>query len=904
MKRAWEHGLLWMLVGLLPLWQGIHSPGLPREGDALLHGYRALEMARMWRAGIWYPRWAPDLAGGVGYPLFIFHAPLFPWTVAALSVGLGLSIEQAMKLALMIAGMGGSIGIYLLARRWGLSPAAAMVAGLAFGYMPFQLQQTNYPQYLGITILPWLLLGVDGALRGGGFGARWLLALAAALLILAHNLTALMGGFLAFAYAISIGLLRRPDRRRWAKVILALGLGVGMSLPYLGPSLIEIPLVHLERARTGAYEPTRHFLSLSELLRLPPLRDERWGNRPPILTIGLHQALLALPSLVYALPTRRRRLRVEVQWAWGIGWMLALLMLPISRPLWEALPALSYLQFPWRWLGPLGVVIALLIGCAIEAVHPTVRWPAACASALALILGVLGLIYDGGSRASLAQVTLQDLHRYERAHGYPGLTATGELFPRWVEGWPELPPMVIHAYGQGQEPPRLDLTTLPPGAMIRTLRQEPLDQMWEVQTERSAPIRFWVLAYPGWLVTVDGRPTPMWVEAHTGWLWSEIPSGTHQVRLRFQGRWIWRLFDGIALGIWLGWPTWAVLRRLRSKPAAPSAPMGIIYGRTEGSQWGIVGALAGFLLTIGLHFPHNLWTATRVPLDHPPGADTSIQADFEGRIRLVGYQSDQWVARPGDTVRMTLWWRALKDLNEDAHVYVHAIPAERPSALAQAFQSDHMHPGDVPTRRWDPEKHYRDIHVLTIPQDISPGPYRIRVGIYGGPTNARWRVEESGADGVDLPQVLVIPRPMPAPPAAVTFGGILRLSGLEGPTAVSAGQPLSLWLEWQALQPIEKNYTLFVHVLNEEGRIAAQQDLFQLTSMWPAGVRIPLRVDLSTLPPGRYRIRIGWYLWPSLEPLMAQTPSGEAPYWELPWPQPHLEGAEPLPGAPEGIPRP
>ncbi len=62
----------------------------------------------MWRAGIWYPRWAPDLAGGAGYPLFIFHAPLFPWAVAALSVGLGLSIEQAMKLTLMIAVMGGA----------------------------------------------------------------------------------------------------------------------------------------------------------------------------------------------------------------------------------------------------------------------------------------------------------------------------------------------------------------------------------------------------------------------------------------------------------------------------------------------------------------------------------------------------------------------------------------------------------------------------------------------------------------------------------------------------------------------------------------------------------------------------------------------------------------------------
>ncbi len=777
-----------------------------------------------------------------------------------------------------------------------------MTAGLAFGYMPFQLQQTNYPQYLGITILPWLLLGVDGALRGGGFGARWLLALTAALLILAHNLTALMGGFLAFTYAFFIGLHGKPDLQRWSRALLALGLGAGMALPYLGPSLAEIPLVHLERARTGAYEPTRHFLSPSQLLRLPPLRDERWGNRPPVLTVGLHQALLALPSLAYVLSRRRRRLWIKAQWGWATGWMLALLMWPISRPLWEALPVLSYLQFPWRWLGPLGVVIALLIGCAIEVIPSTARWPAAYASALALILGTLGLIYDGGSRASLAQATLQDLHRYERTHSYPGLTATGELFPRWVEGWPEPPLAVIQAYAQGEEPSRLDVAALPVGATIRTLRQEPLDQIWEIRTERSTPIRFWVLGYPGWLVTVDGRPAPIWIEARTGWLWSEIPAGTHRVRLQFQGRWIWRLFDGIALGIWLGWPMWAILRWLRRRPAAPSAPIRSICKRAKGSRWGIAGALAGFLLAIGLHLPRHLWTATRVPLDHPPGADTFIQADFEGRIRLTGYQIDRWVALPGETVRLTLWWRALTNLDEDAHVYVHGIPADRPSPLLQVFQSDHMHPGDLPIRQWDPEKHYRDTHTLMISPNISPGPYRIRVGIYGGPTNSRWHVDASGADGVDLPQVLVIPRSIPALPAGVTFGEIIRLSGLEKPDAVLPGQPSTLWLEWQALQPIRKNYTLFVHILNEEGKVAAQQDLFQLTSMWPVGIRIPLRVDLAPLPPGRYQIRIGWYLWPSIEHLMAQTPSGEAPYWELPWILPHLfEGEESGPGASERI---
>jgi hypothetical protein len=73
-----------------------------------------------------------------------------------------------------------------------------------------------------------------------------------------------------------------------------------------------------------------------------------------------------------------------------------------------------------------------------------------------------------------------------------------------------------------------------------------------------------------------------------------------------------------------------------------------------------------------------------------------------------------------------------------------------------------------------------------------------------------------------------------------------------------------------------------VHLLNERGELIAQQDLFQLTALWPMGSLIPLGVDLPPLPPGRYRIRIGWYLWPSMEHLSAPSPTGNAPYWETP----------------------
>jgi hypothetical protein len=888
MKIWRELGLLSMSIGLLVWWEGISQPGWPREGDALLHGYRALEMARMWQAGVLYPRWAPDLAGGAGYPLFVFHAPLFPWSVAALIVGLGFPLDQAMKVVLMGAAWVGSAGAYWLARRWGLSQAASMVAGLAFGYMPFQLQQSNYPQYVAVNLIPWLLISIDYAIRQGGFRARSGLAVSTALLGLCHNLSAMMGYSVAFAYALLVIWKERAPVRRWAKAMAAFIIGLGMALPYLGPSFTDIGLVHLERARTGVYEATRHFLTVPRLLSMPPLRDERWGNHPHVLTFGLHQMLLALPSLNGILPFRRRARRPERLWGWILLLILTTLMLPVSYPVWAALPFLHYIQFPWRWLGPAGLIIALLIGLSIEDLKPGHRWPCAFAAALILILGVLGLIYDGGSRRALANSTLKDLHRYEQEQQYPGLTATGELFPRWVEGWPETPPDVAAAYARGEEPSRLDLNALPPGAQARLLYKGPLDQAWEISSALSFPARFWILGYPGWQVLVNGMPISAWVEAGTGWLRAEMPAGVHTVRVRFQSRWLWRLFDHAALTLWSGWSVWAILRkaqkqkRKREERLASAAD----FVRTNPERprhWSARGACILFLATIGFHLPYHLWSMTRVPLDRPPGADLSVRADFEGQVRLAGYSIERWTVRPGEIVLLTLWWRALRTPDEDVHVYVHGIPADRPLlSLPQAFQSDHVHPGGVPARRWDPEKHYRDDHYLRIPADIRPGPYRIRIGLYSGPEGRRWRTADDGSDGIDLPFVLVVSRPLPPCFSAISFGGVLLLEGYEQPGSLRAGQPFTLWFGWRAQRSLLQNYTFFVHLLNERGELIAQQDLLQLTALWPMGSLIPLGVDLPPLHPGRYRIRIGWYLWPSMEHLSAPSPTGNAPYWETP----------------------
>ena len=67
---------LWLVVALALVAAGpfLTRPGLPRQTDAELHVYRAAELGRTLRAGAVYPRWAPDLYLGYGYPIFNYYA--------------------------------------------------------------------------------------------------------------------------------------------------------------------------------------------------------------------------------------------------------------------------------------------------------------------------------------------------------------------------------------------------------------------------------------------------------------------------------------------------------------------------------------------------------------------------------------------------------------------------------------------------------------------------------------------------------------------------------------------------------------------------------------------------------------------------------------------------------------
>ena len=224
-----------------------------------------------------------------------------------------------------------------------------------------------------------------------------------------------------------------------------------------------------------------------------------------------------------------------------------------------------------------------------------------------------------------------------------------------------------------------------------------------------------------------------------------------------------------------------------------------------------------------------------VPLSPPPADALPIQrpmdADLGDEVRFLGYTLGQEASQPGGELPLVLFWQARSDVSKD---YRSFIQLQGPDGRLWPLQDVPPLAGLYPTSRWTSGQLLRDPRDLTIPGDAPSGTYRLLASLYDPSTNARLPIK--GVESVDASLILgpveILGRSRtyqaPAPEVAqvVTFGDAARLLGyrLEAPEEVLTGDEIGLVLYWQALGEAEASYSVFVHLLDEEGIFRGQGD--------------------------------------------------------------------------------
>lgn len=221
---------------------------------------------------------------------------------------------------------------------------------------------------------------------------------------------------------------------------------------------------------------------------------------------------------------------------------------------------------------------------------------------------------------------------------------------------------------------------------------------------------------------------------------------------------------------------------------------------------------------------------------------------------LLGYQLGRDKASAGESIPLTLFWRADEKPSQDFNFRVRFGDAPSESYPLSNFQA--------PTSGWRAGEIVRGQYSLAIPASAKEGATKLRIELSNGNTIdlASFTIEKTD-------RVFVKPNPPFA--QNVVFGNnALALVGYDlSSTALKPGDSLRVVLYWQARAKLDKAYTVFVHLLDQNAQVVAQQDAQPLngtrpTTTWVENEFIADAYELSIKPdaaPGNYQIEIGLY---------------------------------------------
>ena len=364
--------------------------------DLAFHIQSWLDAAQQLRHGVLYPHWDATAAWNAGEPRFLFYPPL-SWLLGAI-LTLILPVSLCPTIFIAIALLASGLTFYKLASHFA-SPNAALIASTLYLANPYMLfcafERSALAELLAAAWIPLLLLAALRArpnLRG--------IAIPLALLWLTNAPAAVIGSYvLALIGTFRLAHALRTHDHSQAKFLTGnflAGAILGLTLPaiYLLPAAYERRYIQVAMAvipnlryqdnflfthtSDAAHNAVNHTISILALILLIATaaavlalllkRSLFHKNLDVLRESDLHASISFPPSTTHTVAHFSINSRRPSPLAFPLTLLtilIAFLLTPLSTPLWQHLPELAFLQFPWRrhtLLTPiLGLAIALLL---------------------------------------------------------------------------------------------------------------------------------------------------------------------------------------------------------------------------------------------------------------------------------------------------------------------------------------------------------------------------------------------------------------------------------------------------------------------------------------------------------------------------------------------------------------
>jgi hypothetical protein len=141
------------------------------------------------------------------------------------------------------------------------------------------------------------------------------------------------------------------------------------------------------------------------------------------------------------------------------------------------------------------------------------------------------------------------------------------------------------------------------------------------------------------------------------------------------------------------------------------------------------------------------------PPESTPDPGHPLNVELADGITLRGYDLAPEPVHAGETITVTLYWKAREAPSRDYQVFVHLL-GENPEPLTQGDGPPLS--GFYPTSMWAAGETLVDPHPLSLPTDLPAGPYRLLVGMYSLETMERLPQLDGSAASIEIPVSVTI----------------------------------------------------------------------------------------------------------------------------------------------------
>jgi len=498
-----------------------------------------LEALNGWRHGILYPHWATTPNFGAGEPRFVFYPPL-TWMLGAL---LRFAIKPLRwtpltEIALLLWATG--LGTRALACEL-LTEGAATLAGCAAifsGYALFTAyERSAFGELTGGLWIPLLLLF---ALRDRKPGAPWLaraldgsaaaLTLVVAGAWLSNVPLGVMASYLLAAVALAAALLRRS----WAPVVratAAAAIGVGLASFFLVPAAWEQRWVDVKQITDDPGERIENSWLFARHADPAMEFHDTVLLKASIIAVTMLAVALVCLLIAWRRGAMRGRRSLWIPLAL-IAPAILFLLLPVSLPVWNLLPELKFLQFPWRWLVVLEAPMAIFLAAAV---WPERRWLRIAVTAICMLL------FAGAAWAACLALT-QDCDADDSPWGLQnafrsgaGVAGTDEYEPPGADdglvamGLPGACLVSDPAITLGAPSPDTNPTWDPSQGTCEATLEPSTNSPEHLRLTGSVPHDGYLVLrlrrYPAWRVTLNGKPAEMDDQRDDGLMAIDVQKG-------------------------------------------------------------------------------------------------------------------------------------------------------------------------------------------------------------------------------------------------------------------------------------------------------------------------------------------------------------------------------------------